>query len=268
MESYFTFFNKNIKYKVQGKGTPILLLHGYLESLSIWEGFADLLAEKYKVIRMDIPGHGESPVIEEIHTMELMAESVNALLDHLVLDKVILTGHSMGGYITLAFLEKFSHRLAGFALFHSHPFADTDETKDKRRREIQLVMEGKKERIYNINVPNAFASDNLGKFRNEVEKAKQIASKTPNEGIVALLKGMMARSGREHILAKTNIPFLNIMGKKDNYIPFSKVFKSLPRPVISTDLVLEYSGHMGFIEDRTRCLETVIQFIESLKPGT
>jgi pimeloyl-ACP methyl ester carboxylesterase len=177
----------------EGEGIPIVLLHGYLESLHIWDDFAALLQNHCRVIRMDLPGHGKSGIVAGIHTMEIMAESVIAILDALSVDTFFLAGHSMGGYVALAVAESNIKRLRGFCLIHSTPFSDTEEKKTNRDREIKLVQHGKKDRIINVNIPKGFADDNLEKFRIEVEKAKLIAYETSEEGIISALEGMKQR---------------------------------------------------------------------------
>lgn len=247
----------NIRFSDKGKGIPVVLLHGYLESLNIWDDFSSLLTQHCRVIRIDLPGHGGSGIIGETHTMELIAESVKAVMDHLKLDKVYLIGHSLGGYVTLAFLELFPERLNGFSLFHAHPLSDTPETIVKREREINLVLEGRKDMICNVNIPNAFANDNLDKLKEEVEFAKEIARQTPDKGIVATLNGMMVRPDRRKILAGTSSPFLWILGKKDNYIPYETIIEKVGLPGNGKLVTLENSGHQGFMEEKEESQKAV-----------
>ncbi|MFO7719364.1 MAG: alpha/beta fold hydrolase, partial [Gillisia sp.] len=99
--------NTPIFYSTKGTGNPLVFLHGFLESTKIWEPFIEKLSAKRQVICIDLPGHGKSGNISDIHTMELMADAVHAVLKHLRIEQVSLVGHSMGGYVSLAFLEKF-----------------------------------------------------------------------------------------------------------------------------------------------------------------
>lgn len=248
----------NIRFSDKGKGIPVVLLHGYLESLNIWDDFSSLLAEYCRVIRIDLPGHGGSGNLGEVHTMELLAESVKTVLDHLKLEKCFLIGHSLGGYVTLAFLELFPQRLSGFSLIHSHPLADTPETIENRKREIALAMEGKKELIYNVNVPKAFADENVEIFEKQVDFAKEIARQTPDKGIVATLNGMMVRIDRRKLLAGTSSPFLWILGKKDNYIPYETIIEKVGLPENGKLVTLENSGHQGFMEEKDVVLKAIL----------
>ena len=132
----FSFRGGEINYSDSGKGNTIVLLHGYLESSEVWNGFETRLAEFFRVVSIDLPGHGLSSVYGEVHTMEFMATAVKEIVDSLNIKKVFLTGHSLGGYVALAFLELYPDNLSGYCLFHSQPFADPPAVIEKRRREI------------------------------------------------------------------------------------------------------------------------------------
>lgn len=256
------FKNSTIRYKVEGAGTVVVLLHGYLESLKIWNKFSDKLSKEFRVICIDLPGHGRSGIVAGAHTMEIMAEGVIAVLDKLNIDKCILIGHSMGGYVTMAFADLYPDRLYGYSLFHSTPFPDTDEKRKNRDKEIELVNQGRKELISKTNVPKAFADDNLVRLSSEIELAIKIALETPDEGITTILEGMKLRPDRTEILKNSKIPVLLILGKKDNYIPFTDVANKIILNEKGELLVLENSGHMGFIEETEKSLNGMSLFIK------
>ncbi|MBA7580647.1 Pimeloyl-[acyl-carrier protein] methyl ester esterase [subsurface metagenome] len=260
---YYTidFKNTTIRFKDEGKGTVVVLLHGYLESLEIWSAFSTDLAEHCRVISIDLPGHGKSGVIEKVHTMELLAQTVKSVMDQLNIEKYFIVGHSLGGYVALAFLELFPERLSGFLLFHSHPLADSNEVIENRKREIKLVENGKKDLIYTVNIPKAFATDNLEKFSEQVNYAKEIAMDISGEGIIAVLNGMINKTDRSDILARTSLPFLWILGKKDNYIPYEVILKRIELPKQGKIITLESSGHMGFMEERKKSLNAILGFL-------
>ena len=121
----------SLNFTDQGTGHAVVLLHGYLETHEIWNPFAVELAKYFRVITLDIPGHGKSGKISEIHTVEMLAEAVDYLLHDLGITKAFIIGHSMGGYTALAYLAKYPMKVSGICLFHSTPFADTEEKKDK-----------------------------------------------------------------------------------------------------------------------------------------
>ncbi len=133
MDKFFTYaIPAESIIKIMGKGEVIMLIHGYLETSEIWNSFAKRLSENFRIILVDLPGHGRSDNADEVLTMDLMATVLAKLLENLDIKKVFLTGHSLGGYITLAFAELYPEMLSGYCLFHSHPFADDIGKIEKR----------------------------------------------------------------------------------------------------------------------------------------
>ena len=152
--------------------------------------------------------------------------------------------------------------LSGFSLFHSSPFADSEKIANNRLREIELVKNGRKNLIATFNIPIIFASDNTKKFHKEIETSKKIALKTSEKGIIANLHAMMNRPDFSESLKNTQIPFLNIVGKKDNYIDFDTIVPKIKMPANSKLSILKNSGHMGFIEEKDESLEIIDNFIK------
>jgi pimeloyl-ACP methyl ester carboxylesterase len=253
-----------IRYSDLGYGEPVVLVHGYLESLEIWNGFADELSEDYRVICVDLPGHGRSGIYAAIDSMAIMADAVKRVLDVLGIGRTVIIGHSMGGYAALAFEDFYPEITIGFGLFHSHALADPEEKKANRDREIALVKAGKKQQFINVNIPKAFATDNLEKFAEQVEWARQIALATPDDGIINALKGMKARPDRRDVLKNSTDPLVVIAGKKDNYIPFEIYEQHFDLAPDTEVIILENSGHMGFIEEKDKSLEGVRRFLEKI----
>jgi len=237
-------------YSDTGEGSCIVLLHGYLECGRIWQGFTEKFPPGYRFIIPDLPGHGDSGSWGKVHTMDELARVVNTILEAEGISKIFMAGHSMGGYVTMAFADLFPEKLSGYSLVHSTPFADTKEKKNNRDREISLVLCGKKRQIVMVNIPKSFATSNLDRLSQKVQWLKQIALLCPDEGVIALLNGMKERPDRTAVLQNSDIPLLLIGGMKDNYIPvevFEKLAALAPHASI---LRLEESGHMGFIEQQ------------------
>ncbi|MDR1864005.1 MAG: alpha/beta fold hydrolase [Bacteroidales bacterium] len=256
------FKNSKIRFSDEGSGEAVALLHGYLESLEIWDGFAERLTPHYRVIRMDIPGHGESGVVAEVHGMDLMSEAVNAVLAHLGITRCVPVGHSMGGYVSLAYLANYPERLAGLCLFHSSPLADSPEKQAMRDKEIRLVQGGKLPLICDTSIPNGFASESRDKLSAAVEYACRIAHRTPPEGVTAILKGMRDRPDRQEMLGKNTLPLLFILGKKDSYIDFDRfapLAASFPHSRVAA---LEHSGHSGYFEEPEQSAEALLSFLK------
>jgi len=263
MEKAITYNGGMVMYADNGNGNPIVLLHGYLESQEIWFSFAEKLVKQgHRVITLDLPGHGFSGTVGEEHTMEQLAGAVNTVLLEQKVDKCVVVGHSMGGYVALAFAKTFPEKLAGLCLFHSTPNPDSDEKRANRDREIKLIKTGKKELIVKTHIPCAFAKENLKRCADMVEEATLMAMETENEGIVANLNGMKARPDYNDFLKTVAQPVLMIFGAKDTYIAPEVAATLAERFPMHRTVILENSGHMGFIEEEKRSLEIIAEFAE------
>jgi pimeloyl-ACP methyl ester carboxylesterase len=261
---FFPFNGKKIYYTVNGTGRPIVLLHGYLESSEVWNGFEKQLRREFRVINVDLPGHGQSDTYGEVHTMEFMAVAVKELMNYLEIRKAFITGHSLGGYVTLAFLELFPDNLLGYCLFHSQPFPDTPAALEKRNREIEIVRSGKKNLMYPDNVVRMFAVSNLEKFTDQLQRSKDIASRIPGEGIIAVLNGMIIRPSRLAFMEEGEVPCLWILGIMDSYIPCEFIQSKIKLPANAKLVILQKSGHLGFIEEEDLSLKIISDFVKSL----
>ena len=165
----------------------------------------------------------------------------------------------------MAFADLFPDRLNGYALVHSTCFADSEEKKKNRKREISLVLCGKKKQIINVNIPKGFADLSIERMGEEVERARKIALDNPDSGIVAMLNGMMERPDRTPVLQNPRIPVLLIGGMRDNYIPV-EVFDRLTELAHHARVLrLENSGHMGFIEEADAVAGAITSMIVSDK---
>lgn len=264
MKYYILYNGGKIYYSDTGNGKTIVLLHGYLETSEIWSGFEKKLSRHYRVISVDLPGHGLSKVYGECHTMEFLAGAIRNLIDNLSIKKVFLAGHSMGGYITLAFAELYPEQLIGYSLFHSHPYPDTPQTFQKRENEIKVVKAGKKYLIYPESISLMWAKDNLLKFHEAVQRSKDIASTIRDEGIIAVLNGMKNRPSRISIMEMGRVPCLWVLGRKDNYISCDTVLDKIKLPSNAKVIILENSGHMGFIEEEDLSVKIFEEFISGL----
>jgi pimeloyl-ACP methyl ester carboxylesterase len=263
MGQYFKYRSGRIHYSDNGSGKIIVLLHGYLETSEVWAGFANKLVKKFRVITVDLPGHGYSDIFGESHSMEFMATVLREIIRSLNIERIFLTGHSLGGYVALAFMELYPEMLSGYCLFHSHPFADSEEALEKRDREIKLVLAGKKDLMYPENVKKMFANINLDKFHDSLERSKMIASSIPGEGIIAVLRGMMKRPSRISVMEEGKVPCLWILGAMDNHIDCELVQTRVRLPENAEIAILKNSGHMGFIEEEERSLKIMAEFVKN-----
>ena len=239
----------------------VVLLHGYLESMYVWDDFTSLLTPSVRVITVDIPGHGISEIKGEVHTMEMVADVLHEMLLSLGIEKVTMVGHSMGGYVSLAFCARYPEQLDGLVLLSSSPNPDTDEKKENRRREIALVRAGKKDVLARVAPETGFAPQNRKRLKSYIDDLVECVHITEDEGIVALLGGMMERADQNEMLRKCSVPQLFIMGKHDAYIPVEAAETIIANNPQAQVAWLENSGHMGFIEEPEACAEALLNFV-------
>ena len=241
----------------------VVLLHGYLESLLVWEEFIPLLYKKVRVVTLDLPGHGISVVQGDTHTMEFLADTVAAGVRALGITRCTVVGHSMGGYVALALCERHPELLDGLVLLSSTPNADTPEKAENRRREIALVQAGRKELLSRVAPAAGFAEENRARMADAIEDLTEQVFVTEDEGIVALRNGMIARKDRNEMLRTTKVPVLFILGRKDNYIPVETAEKMVADHPEARVAWLENSGHMGFLEEPEATAEALLSFVEA-----
>jgi pimeloyl-ACP methyl ester carboxylesterase len=259
MIRYAEFRQTRIRFSDTGKGRVIVLLHGFPETLEVWDEFAVKLARHFRIIAIDLPGHGESPCIGYIHTMELMAESVKAVMQSLSLRRYLIAGHSMGGYAALAFAELYGDQLTGICLFHSSALSETPEKRKERDRVIELVKRDTKHYINEV-ITSLFATENVSLFKEDIRELKHIAAGISRQGIINALEGMKERAKRDWILQYGKFPVLFIAGKNDRIIPYESILKQAESVKNAKVLMLENSGHMGFIEEKKLAQDALLKF--------
>ena len=260
MINSIAYKNTLLKYTDRGEGKTIVLLHGYLENIEIWGSFAQVLENEYRIIRIDLLGHGGSGNLGKAHSMSEMAEAVHYVITELNVEQAFVVGHSMGGYAALAYLNNYADRISGLCLFHSSPFADTKEKRHQRDREINLVHAGKKDQLFNAHVPKIFAPENVALMGNTIKSVSKQVGKMGPEGIVAALDGMKQRADLSELLANTQKPVLYIIGDKDQFIP-QDILEKIQFPKVHEILHLKNSGHMGMLEETEVVLESFRKFI-------
>jgi pimeloyl-ACP methyl ester carboxylesterase len=261
---YFSYNGTRIFYRDEGRGDLIVLIHGYLETSEIFKGLLAQLAKDFRVIAPDLPGHGESGMPGQVSGMGLIADILKELLKSIAVEKCIMAGHSMGGYVTLEFAKRYPCLLKAFCLLHSHPFADRPEQKKGRENEISLALSGRKHMFYPEKIRRLYASDNLDKMRTAVELSGKIASGINDAAIVAVLKGMMEREQLTAVIENSNIPLLWILGRHDNLIDAETMSSSVVLNRLSRLVILEKSGHMGFIEQEAETVSALRSFITEM----
>ncbi len=255
------FKNTTIRYTDQGKGTAVVLLHGFLENQSMWKAILPELSNKNRIVTIDLLGHGATESMGYVHSMEDQADIVHHVLHELKLRKAVLIGHSMGGYVALAFAELYPNVVKGIVLVNSTARADSDERKRNRDRAIVAVKQNYSAFI-RMSIANLFSEENRERLADVIEEVKLEALKTPLQGIVASLEGMKIRKDREVILHFAPYPIQLILGKKDPVLNYDENASQMEGTQVQ--LTTFEDGHMSHIENQTELIAVLIGFLKRL----
>ena len=252
-----SYKNTLINYTDSGKGNTIVLLHGFLENSNMWNFCLESLSKKHRIITLDLLGHGQTDCLGYVHTMEEMATVVHFVLQKLRIRKVSLIGHSMGGYVALAFAELYPNFIKKVLLLNSTSKADDAERKLNRERAIEAVKQNKNT-FTQLAIANLFSPDNRERLQTEIEKVRIEALQTPIQGVIAAIEGMKIRKDREFLLQENRFPVTLVAGKKDPVLNLESLNQQTTHEGVT--LIWLPDGHMSHLENQEEILEIIHQF--------
>lgn len=267
-EKEITHKHKKIFYRTIGEGPVVVLLHGVPFDDSLWSNQFNAFPD-HKLIIPDLPGSGRSEMIEDM-SMEGMAECVKDIIVHETASlffksgephSVVVIGHSMGGYITLALVEKHPELLNGFGLFHSTAYEDSSERKEGRKKTIELIKNKGASEFVRTSIPNLFAPSTKQTHPEIIDEQISNASAFSAEALVAYQAAMMERKDRRDVLKNTSVPVLFVLGKYDNAVPLKDGLEQSSMPDNSLVEILENSGHAGMKEEPQKTNQVLLEFL-------
>jgi 3-oxoadipate enol-lactonase len=248
--------SSTISYSRLGKGMPLVLLHGFPLDHRIWEDIAPGLTSQFDLILPDLRGLGRSTSNKAGSSMLDMAGDIAELMEHLSLKKVYLTGHSMGGYVALAFAHRFPDKLLGLGLVSSQAVADTAERKVSRYASVAQVEMG------GVGVIAESMKGNLTSNHKLQEKLYLVMVEQPKAGVIDSLKAMAERPDNTDVLRRLGIPALIVHGAEDQLIPVNRAREANVLARNSKLVILPGVGHMPMMEAPERCVEALRWFLE------
>lgn len=251
-----------IHYTDQGEGLPVVLLHGFCETNEIWHAFEDRLSYHIRVLSPDLPGFGKSPLPSGDFTLSDIARQLREWLQSLGIEECVMIGHSLGGYLTLAFAEAYPAMLKAIGLFHSSAFADTEEKKKVRNRTLEFVEKHGVETFLESFVGDMFYRKRRKELEVQVKEAKRICQQTSKESLIAYTKSMRDRKDRKEVLENFPKPVLFIAGDHDPFVPKEVSEAQCFLPKDSSVHILAHTGHMGMFEREDETLEIVENFLK------
>ena len=251
--------NTKIAYTDAGKGTAVVLLHGFLENSTMWNYLAPIIKKKNRVICIDLLGHGQTECLGYVHAMEDMADVVHHVLAELKIRKAIFVGHSMGGYVALAFAELYPEFMKGLVLLNSTSRADSDERIANRTRAIKAVKQNYVTAV-RMSIANLFSEENREKLLEQIEWVREEALQTPLQGIIAAQEGMKLRKDREVLLHFAPYPIMLILGKKDPVLNYEENLEQIEGTNVK--LVTFNDGHMSHLENQAELEKVILGFLK------
>src|SRR4030095_8934231 len=254
MNKQLQIATKRICYRVYGKGKPVMFLHGFGETSEVWNNQVEYLKDNFKLILPDLPGTGDSEMISDM-SIEGMSEVIKVIFDaeregaHDSQANAVLVGHSMGGYISLAYVKNYYKWLRGFGLFHSTAFPDNEEKKDVRKKGIEFIRKHGAFEFLKTSTPNLFSPTSKAKKSELIDVFIRGLHNFSGPALVSYYEAMMQRPDTTDLLKSTRLPVLFVIGKYDNAVPMQDILKQAYLPEKSYIHILHQSGHMGMLEE-------------------
>jgi pimeloyl-ACP methyl ester carboxylesterase len=251
--------DKKIVYNKEGDGETVVLLHGFGENSNVWKNQQPALAS-YQLIIPDLPGTGPSEMISDM-SMEGLAEVVKRILEVENINKCILIGHSMGGYIALAFAEKYPGMLTGLGLFHSTALADTEEKINARKKGIQFIKDNGAYPFLKNMIPGLYSEESKQSKTYLIDQHLEESKSFSKEALITYYESMIKRPERTNVLKTSTVPVLFIAGKDDVAVPLDDILTQSHLAEVSFIYILEQSGHMGMAEEIEKANQILVTFI-------
>jgi pimeloyl-ACP methyl ester carboxylesterase len=253
------FKNTQIHYTDDGHGECIVFLHGFLENKYMWHPFIETFAKNFRVIAIDLLGHGKTGCTGYVHTMQDQAEVVQHVLQSLKISRATFVGHSMGGYVCLALAHINLNLFCGLVLLNSTAKADNPERILNRNRAIAAVKQNHKNFV-RLSITNLFSENIREKLSPIIEIVKNEALKTPLQGVIAALEGMKIRDEFEDLLASFSFKTLIVLGEKDTVLPIKDQEKDYNNSNIK--FAIFDGGHMSHIENKDALIFILQKFFK------
>lgn len=273
MEKQFSFGGAKIFYRVTGNGQPVLLLHGFGEDSTIWEQQINFLQDHCLLLIPDLPGSGKSDLLKEANRgdskqsnqpIELTdyADCIRQLLLAEDISSCFLLGHSMGGYVTMAFAEKYPELLEGIGLIHSTAYADSAEKKKVRANGIDLMETYGGASFLMKTTPNLFAIGFKKKHPEIIDRLISDTAYFTTEALQQYYRAMMNRPDRRVVLKGNHLPVLFVIGTEDVAVPMDEMLEQTHLPFNSYIHVMKEVGHMSMLEQPDILNKLILAFIK------
>ncbi|MFK8060660.1 MAG: alpha/beta fold hydrolase [Polaribacter sp.] len=260
MQKSITFKNAKISFSDVGKGTAVVLIHGFLENSTMWKNITPELSKRNRIITVDLLGHGKTDCLGYVHSMEIFAETIEAVLKHLRIRKSILIGHSLGGYVALAFAKLFTKNVKGLCLLNS-TFEQDDKERKQLRKRANKMAQTNYQNLVRMSFINLFSKESSTFFKKEIELAIKEALQTSVQGYIAANEGMILRKNYKDFFTNATFKKAIILGEKDWIINAEEMISYAEKNGINYTLLSQ--GHMSHIENGEEIIYALKTFVKN-----
>lgn len=259
-----------IYYETEGSGPPVMLIHGFGEDSAIWRYQRAFLKAHFRLIIPDLPGSGRSDLLpispEQLPSaIEIYADCMQRVLEKEGIEQCTMLGHSMGGYVALAFAHYNPGRLNGLGLVHSTAFADNEEKKETRRKGIAFIQRYGAHEFLKQSIPNLFGEAFTREHPEQIKALTAAAANFTDAALVQYYEAMIGRPDRTSTLKNITIPVLFIIGKEDKSVYLQDSLKQCYLPAKALIDILRHTAHMGMWEQKDQVNDTIMKFLNYIR---
>ncbi|MFT4153738.1 alpha/beta fold hydrolase [Parafilimonas sp.] len=267
MKKNIAYKNIVLSYHVYGEGFPVVLLHGFAETYTIWRNQFNFLKDYFQLIVPDLPGSGESGLFKTGKgnlSIDELADSVYAIIINENIGRCIMLGHSMGGYVTLSFAERYADKLKAFGFVHSTAYADNEEKKQNRQRAIEIMEAYGSYAFLKTVTPNLFTAAFKEKHAEVVKRLIEDGKHFKKENLQQYYYAMMGRADKTYLLRNNISPVLFVLGEEDMAAPLSDVLKQVHEPEIAYIHIMKNMAHASMLEAPEKLNAILKNFIDDV----
>jgi pimeloyl-ACP methyl ester carboxylesterase len=258
------FRGEELVYEIRGNGTVVMLLHGFTEDRRIWDPLLTGMENKFQWILPDLPGSGGSAFNGALNSLKDFSEIISSILENEKIQEFVLIGHSMGGYISLAFTEKYPEKIRALGLFHSSSYPDSEEKKESRDKNIRFIQNHDPSLFVEQSIPGLFSDSFKVEHPEEIHKLVDRYANFRGESLVQYLDAMKSRPATTSVLMSITKPVLFIMGEEDKAVSIKDSLEQCHLPRIAYIHILTCTAHMGMIENTSLCNSFVDRFLSAI----
>lgn len=253
---------RQIYFFESGLGFPVVFIHGFCESSTLWESLREELSDDFRVICPDLPGFGQSPLPDTNFSLQEIGDQIVSWLRELGIEQCIVIGHSLGGYISLEILRKYPDFVKAIGLFNSSAFKDPDDKKENRNKLIEFIGTHGVRLFLKTFVPSLFYPKTAKKHQKSIDLINNEGKSIRPESVMKYATAMRDREDSIDLLKTYHDRILLIAGEFDQNVPLEKSKEMAELLDSDNSHIIPNSAHMSIFEQSELCYAAIRKFVE------